>query len=83
MLLLPASEIAKYLREHPQTARALLGESFDKRFTAENPSILDTSYSYFDARAWGLHSIHIRMDTFWKWVNGYQKSVVDVTTRGC
>ena len=30
---LPASEIANYLREHPQTARALLSESHDKRFT--------------------------------------------------
>jgi hypothetical protein len=30
---LPASEIAKYLREHPETARALLSESYDKRFT--------------------------------------------------
>jgi len=30
---LPASGIAKYLREHPETARALLGESYDKRFT--------------------------------------------------
>ncbi|HTD22543.1 MAG TPA: hypothetical protein VK738_07805 [Terriglobales bacterium] len=30
---LPASDIAKYLREHPETVRALLGESYDKRFT--------------------------------------------------
>jgi hypothetical protein len=30
---LPSSEIAKYFREHPETARALLGESYDRRFT--------------------------------------------------
>lgn len=30
---LPASDIVKYLREHPETARALLSESCDKRFT--------------------------------------------------
>ncbi|MBZ5720136.1 MAG: hypothetical protein LAO03_07120 [Acidobacteriia bacterium] len=30
---LPSSEIVRYLREHPETARALLGESYDKRFT--------------------------------------------------
>ncbi len=30
---LPSSEIARYLREHPETARALLSESQDKRFT--------------------------------------------------
>jgi hypothetical protein len=30
---LPASEIARYFREHPETARALLMESCDKRFT--------------------------------------------------
>ena len=29
---LPASDIAKYLREHPETARALLSESYDKRY---------------------------------------------------
>jgi hypothetical protein len=29
----PASEIAKYFREHPEIAGALLGESSDKRFT--------------------------------------------------
>ncbi len=28
---LPASGIAKYLREHPETARALLGESYDPK----------------------------------------------------
>jgi hypothetical protein len=30
---LPATEIAKYFRQHPETARALLGESYDKRFS--------------------------------------------------
>jgi len=30
---LPSSEIARYLRDHPETARALLSESYDKRFT--------------------------------------------------
>ena len=30
---LPSSEIARYLREHPETAAALLSESYDKRFT--------------------------------------------------
>jgi len=30
---LPASEIAKYFRDHPETAEALLTESYDKRFT--------------------------------------------------
>ena len=30
---LPSSEIASYLHEHPETARALLSESQDKRFT--------------------------------------------------
>jgi hypothetical protein len=30
---LPAPDIAHYLREHPETARALLSESYDKRFT--------------------------------------------------
>jgi len=30
---LPSSEIANYLHEHPETARALLSESQDKRFT--------------------------------------------------
>jgi hypothetical protein len=30
---LPPSEIAKYFREHPETARALLMESCNKRFT--------------------------------------------------
>jgi hypothetical protein len=30
---LPASEIAKYFREHPEIAGGLLGESYDKRFT--------------------------------------------------
>ena len=30
---LPASEIVKYFREHPALAGALLGESYDKRFT--------------------------------------------------
>lgn len=30
---LPAPEIAKYLREHPEMARALLIESYDKRFS--------------------------------------------------
>jgi hypothetical protein len=30
---LPAPEIAKYFREHPRTASALLVESCDKRFT--------------------------------------------------
>lgn len=30
---LPPSDIARYLREHPETARALLIESYDKRFT--------------------------------------------------
>jgi hypothetical protein len=30
---LPSSEIARYLHEHPETARALLSESQDKRFT--------------------------------------------------
>jgi hypothetical protein len=30
---LPPSEIARYLREHPETANALLSESYDKRFT--------------------------------------------------
>lgn len=30
---LSASEIATYFREHPETARALLVESYNKRFT--------------------------------------------------
>jgi hypothetical protein len=30
---LPSSEIARYLHEHPETARDLLSESYDKRFT--------------------------------------------------
>jgi hypothetical protein len=30
---LPAADIAKYFREHPEICRALLGESYDKRFT--------------------------------------------------
>src|ERR1700687_1531444 len=30
---LPASEIATYFREYPETARALLVESYDKRFS--------------------------------------------------
>lgn len=30
---LPAADIAKYFREHPETADALLGESYDKRYT--------------------------------------------------
>jgi hypothetical protein len=30
---LPASDIAKYFRQHPEIARALLNESCDKRFT--------------------------------------------------
>jgi hypothetical protein len=30
---LPFSEIVRYLREHPETARALVSESQDKRFT--------------------------------------------------
>ena len=30
---LPASDIAKFFREHPETARALLDESYNKRFT--------------------------------------------------
>jgi hypothetical protein len=30
---LPAGDIAKYFREHPEIAGALLGESYDKRFT--------------------------------------------------
>ena len=30
---LPGTEIAKYFREHPGTAKALLGESYDKRCT--------------------------------------------------
>ena len=30
---LPGLNIAEYLREHPETARALLIESYDKRFT--------------------------------------------------
>ena len=30
---LPASEIATYFGEHPETARTLLHESYDKRFT--------------------------------------------------
>lgn len=30
---LPASEIVNYFREHPETAKALIGESYDKRFT--------------------------------------------------
>jgi hypothetical protein len=29
----PPSEIAKYFGEHPETARALLMESYDKRFS--------------------------------------------------
>jgi len=29
---LPGAEIAKYFREHPGTATALLGESYDKRY---------------------------------------------------
>jgi hypothetical protein len=29
----PSSEIARYLHEHPETAKALLSESQDKRFT--------------------------------------------------
>lgn len=30
---LPAAEIAKYFREHPEIAKALLNESYDKRHT--------------------------------------------------
>jgi hypothetical protein len=30
---LPGAEIANYFLEHPGTARALLGESYDKRYT--------------------------------------------------
>jgi hypothetical protein len=30
---LPASEIALHFREHPVTAKALLNESYDKRYT--------------------------------------------------
>jgi len=30
---LPAPEIARYFREHPQAAKDLLFESYDKRFT--------------------------------------------------
>lgn len=30
---LPAAEIAGYFREHPEIADALLGESYDKRYT--------------------------------------------------
>ncbi len=30
---LPANDIAKYLRQHPEIAGALLGESCDKRFS--------------------------------------------------
>lgn len=30
---LPALDIATYFREHPEIARALLNESYDKRFT--------------------------------------------------
>jgi hypothetical protein len=30
---LPGAEIVKYFREHPGTAKALLGESDDKRYT--------------------------------------------------
>jgi hypothetical protein len=30
---LPAGDIAKYFCEHPEIAGALLGESYDKRFT--------------------------------------------------
>lgn len=30
---LPAGDIAKFFREHPEIAGALLGESYDKRFT--------------------------------------------------
>lgn len=33
---LQSSDFAKYFREHPGTAKALLGESYDKRYT---PSI--------------------------------------------
>jgi hypothetical protein len=29
---LPASDVATYLRRHPETAKALLSESYDKRF---------------------------------------------------
>jgi hypothetical protein len=29
---LPPSDIARYLREHPETAKALVLESYDKRF---------------------------------------------------
>ena len=30
---LPAGDIAKFFREHPEIAGALLGESYDRRFT--------------------------------------------------
>ena len=30
---LPAAEVARYFREHPEIAGALLGESYDKKFT--------------------------------------------------
>jgi predicted solute-binding protein len=33
---LPSSEIAKYFYEHPEIAKDLLGESYDKRFTPPN-----------------------------------------------
>ena len=30
---LPAADIAKYFREHPEVSGALLGESYDKRYS--------------------------------------------------
>ena len=43
---LPASDIARYLREHPETTKALLSESYDKRFTPSS-FILDEGDGLF------------------------------------
>ena len=48
----------------------LRGKSAQQQ-AAKNPSILDSSYRYFDTRTGHLLPIHIRMDTF-------QKRVIDV-----
>jgi hypothetical protein len=41
----PASEIATYFRQHPETARALLNESYNKRFTPSS-FILETGSGF-------------------------------------
>ena len=52
---LAACEIARYFREHPEVARALMSESYDKRFTpstfiAERPAGFMVGWCTRDAR---------------------------------